>query len=209
MSGYCVRITEYPNYGDRITALTMTTDYESILSFHHKGATGENPHYHLVIRTQCKLKAFRARFVKIFDLGKGNEHMSIKPWDGDNEAYSYMFHESPDGKPYLQYKVSDEQVEEYRQMNKKIQQLVVQAKGKASYHLEQIVLDLLEKGHHYSDFTIGCMVIREAMVRDKYHPNDFQLRSIIDRIQFKRHELDSNEQTGAIENIVRRALRMN
>jgi len=208
MSGYCVRITEYPTYGDKITALTMTTDYESILSFKHAGEKKENPHFHLVVRTQCKLKAFRARFVKIFDLGKGNEHMSIKPWDGNNEAYSYMFHEAPQGVPFLAHNVSNEQVEEFRQMNLKVQEVVSKARGKASFLLEDIVLGHLEKGQNYTDFDIGCLIIKQAFASEKYHPNDFQLRLMVDRIQYKRHDVDSNEQTFVVEEIVRRALKL-
>jgi len=209
MSGYCVRITEYPTYGDRIVALAMSTDYESILSFKHKGDTKENPHFHLVIRTQVKMKAFRARFVKIFDLGKGNEHMSIKVWDGNDHAYSYMLHEDPDGMPFFRHNVSDEKVEEFRTINKSVSELVANAKGKASFLLEEIVLKQLEKNREYSDLEIGMMIMRSAINQKKYHPNDFQMRLYVDRIQYMRHELESNEQEHAMERIVRRALKLN
>ena len=65
-------------YAEKMLMLKSVTDYEAIVAIKHKGASGENPHYHMVVRTHIKDQAFRVRMRKVFDQGKGNGHMSIQ-----------------------------------------------------------------------------------------------------------------------------------
>ena len=207
MSGYFIRIQQIPTYDEKITALTHQADYASILCFKHIGDSKENPHYHLVVKTQIKNKAFRARFVKIFDKGKGNTHMSIKEWDGSEDAYSYMFHEG--GVPYLRHNLTEIDVARFHSMNERVQEEIKISKGKASYHLVEITLAQLTRNEVYSDLHICMIVLREAFLKDKYKPNDYQMRSIIDEIQYKNTDQDSNSQEAVIFSIAKRILKLN
>ena len=113
-NGYCVRVDARDGYAEKMLMLKSVTDYEAIVAIKHKGASGENPHYHMVVRTHVKDQAFRVRMRKVFDQGKGNGHMSIKPWDGNIDAISYLFHENEDEPLVLQHNVSNETIEKQR-----------------------------------------------------------------------------------------------
>lgn len=206
MSGYCIRIQQLPSYDEKIALLVMCSDYQSILCYKHLGDSKENPHYHLVIRTQVKSKAFRARFVKIFDLAKGNQHMSIKEWDGNDDAYSYMTHEG--NQYFLKHRILDEDIARYVKQNDRIQEEMKKAKGKASWLLENEVLAQLASGTFYSDLELGVMTLRTALLKDKYQPNDFQLRLMVDRIQYKSRNGDEESQDQLLNSIARRALKL-
>lgn len=95
--GYFVRIQRIEEYDDKIRTLGDYADYTRILCLAHKGdADDPNAHYHLVIETNVREKAFWKRIVKLFNAGKGNGNASHKPWDGSINACSYMFHEEDD-----------------------------------------------------------------------------------------------------------------
>jgi len=164
----------------------MTADYLSVVCVEHRGATKENPHYHLVIRTAVKDQAFRVRMKKIFDKGKGNGHMSIKPWDGCNDAIAYLFHEDDNASLVLQHGVSDETIAEARQRNQQVQREVAKAKERASWKLEDEVYEMFAKGRVdvYPE-RIAKEIILLALRSGRYMPNDFLLKAMVTRIQFR------------------------
>jgi len=90
---YFIRIQEYPLYNQLIKE--QFADFQEVVAVKHTGKTNDNPHYHIAIKTHLKRPALRARLVKAFKEGKGNEHMSIKPIkEGEYEnTVQYMFHE--------------------------------------------------------------------------------------------------------------------
>lgn len=95
--GYFMRVQRIEEYADKIRALGLVEDYTKILCVAHRGTNKDpNPHYHLIIETQVKDKAFWKRMTKIFNKGKGNSNASHVPWDGKIDACSYMFHEDDD-----------------------------------------------------------------------------------------------------------------
>lgn len=98
---------------------------------------------------------------KIFDQGKGNGHMSIKPWDGSNDACSYMFHE-PDAQIVVRKGVSDAQLVEFKARNQHVQAEVTKAKEKASWTIEEEAYQRL-KGH--TPNTITDQLIMETIIR--------------------------------------------
>jgi len=105
--GFLVRIDALETYREKILMLTAVEDYLSILGVQHQGVTKENPHFHLVVESTLDLQAFRKRMKKIFNLSKGNGNMSIKPWDGNEDAYSYLFHEDPNSSILVSKNISD------------------------------------------------------------------------------------------------------
>jgi len=193
--GFCVRIDARDGYQDKIRSLALCLDYKSIIGVRHKGASGENPHYHLVVRTLVKDQAFRVRMKKIFDQGKGNGHMSIKPWDGCSDAISYLFHEDSDTDLVIQHNVSDETVAQAKERNAQVQKDVEKAKQRASWRLEDDVFEQLQQGlprpridgsgYVGIDIQIAQKLILTALRSGRYVPNDYLLRAMVRRIRFR------------------------
>lgn len=194
--GYCVRVDALDGYSDKLPMLRACEDYKSIIAVKHMGNKGENPHFHLVVRTQVASQAFRVRMRKIFDQGKGNGHMSIKPWDGNNDAISYLFHEDENTTILVQHNISDETVTQAKERNRAVTAMVVASKTKASWLLEEIVFEQIKNRapSRYvapgaldipSEATIGQQLILAALRNGKYVPQPWHIRAMTQRIQFK------------------------
>lgn len=197
--GYLVRVTALEGYAERITMMNVYEDFESIIGVKHKGGKGDNPHYHFVIKTNAKDQAVRVRLRKIFDQGKGNGHLSIKPWDGRKEAISYLFHEDTDAVLVLRHNVSDETIAEAKQINRTIQQMVLDAKTKAAWRAEDIVYEeickdrgrraaergLFTKPQRIEDSEICAKLILVCLRTGKYPPQPWLARAMTERIQFR------------------------
>ena len=201
VKGWCVRVDAMEGYGEKITMLGACEDYKSIAAIHHVGKSKENPHYHIVIATEVRDQAFRIRMKKIFNLGKGNAHMGIKSWNGDMFAISYLFHEEPDAQLFYKKNLSDEFVDRCRQLNKDVQLQVAESKGKASWTLEEDVLKYFQdRGERHPDERdVGVRVLLAAWRNNKYAPNDYLLKAIVGKVQFRLCEGDdeSEEQLAA------------
>jgi len=192
--GYCLRVDALDGYSDKLPMLAACEDYKSIIAVKHMGNKGENPHFHLVVRTQVASQAFRVRMRKIFDQGKGNGHMSIKPWDGNNDAISYLFHEDENTTIFVQHNISDETVAQAKQRNRQVVAMVQASKAKASWHLEEIVYEELTKSEpkttkwlkpHWDEAEIGKRLILTALRHGKYVPQPWHIKAMTQRIQFK------------------------
>lgn len=219
-NGYCVRVQAFDGYADKIKQLAFVTDYQSIVAIGHRGGTGENPHYHLVVRTLVKDQAFRVRMKKVFDSGKGNAHMSIKPWDGALEAISYLFHEEPDGELLLRHNVPKETIDKARELNKSVKQKVEQAKSRAAWRLEDAVYEelivkyqchpkyMIATGEHIQD-EIGKVIVLHALRHDKYVPNDYLLRAMVTKLRFRLLDGDPDTEESLADQIVQRVFHRN
>jgi len=181
--GFCVRLDARDGYLTKLNAFAL--QYDSFVVAGHKGNKGENPHYHAVVRTSIKDQAFRKRMKAAFPEGKGNAHMSIKPWDGKIEAVSYLFHEDPTCQLLCRHGVSDEYIEEARKINQKVRVLVQEAKEKASWKLEDEVFDSLDKNRGYNDITIATQLYLVAFRSGKYPPQPHHARMMTQKIQFR------------------------
>jgi len=184
--GYCLRVDALDGYLDRLKPLTLCQDYKSIVAVKHNGASKENPHYHLVIRTDVASQAFRVRMRKVFDQGKGNGHMSIKPWDGSNDAISYLFHEDEDALLLVQHNISDDTIRQCRERNRHVQQMVQASKDKAAWKLEDIAFEHFKgRSGHIPEHVIGQYLILTALRAGKYVPQPWHIKAMTQRILFK------------------------
>jgi len=190
--GFCVRVDARDGYLDKISGLLVCPDYISMIAVKHLGKKQDNPHYHLVIKTQVKDQAFRVRMKKVFDQGKGNAHMGIKHWDGSIDAISYLFHENEGDEVIIARKnISDETITKARERNRDVAEKVLKAKERASWKLEdmlyqQIMADpVTRKQYVYHEERIAQELVLLALRNDKYVPNDYQLKSIVTKIRFK------------------------
>lgn len=196
-------------YAERMKALALIADYQAIVAVRHRGSTGENEHYHMVIKTQIKDQAFRVRMKKVFDKGKGNGHMSIKPWDGNIDALSYLFHEDEDAKLVVQHNVTDETIDKARSRNREVQEKMEKAKSRASWTIETELLEEYSKTKRSPGLhEIAKDIVLHALRMDKYVPNDFLLKAMASKIQFKLLDGDQNDEEKFAREYVARAYRM-
>lgn len=202
--GYFVRVDALDGYANKIKEVCLNPDYASFIAVEHQGSTGENPHYHMIVRTQVKDQAFRVRMKKVFDKGKGNGHMSIKPWDGCNDALAYMFHEDENATIVARRGVSDETIAEAKQRNQQVQREIAKSKERASWKLEDEVYErFLRRSDHDTD-QIAKEIILLALRSGRYLPNDFLLKAMVTKIQFRLLNGDINAEEQFAEGIVQR-----
>jgi len=197
------------HYAARLSGLALNPDYQAIVAVKHRGKSGENEHYHMVVKTQVKDQAFRVRMRKVFDKGKGNGHMSIKPWDGNIDAVSYLFHEDENAELVVRHNVTDEAIEKARARNREVQAKVEQAKSRASWTIEQDLLEHYIKTKQSPDIhTIAKDIVLHALRKDKYVPNDFLLKAMASKIAFKLLDGDQNDEEKFAREIVAKVYRM-
>lgn len=185
--GYCVRVQALEGYLEKVRALTFKDDYTAILAVRHNGGSKENPHYHLVVKTTIEPQTFRKRMKVVFPDGKGNGHMSIVPWDGSNDALSYLFHEEPDVEPLVRKNVSDELLARLRDRNNQVLAEVQKAKSKASHTLEEDGYQwCVAKGlKRPPDAVLGARLICLALRLGKYPPQPWLVRAMVVRIKWR------------------------
>lgn len=209
--GFCVRLQAYDGYLEKVIMLQHCSDYQAIIAVKHFGIKKDNPHYHIVIKTRVKDQAFRVRMKKVFDMAKGNEHMSIKTWDGNVDAISYLFHENDSEEIILlRHNVSDETILKARERNREVQTKVEKAKQRASWTLEEEILQYYKSKPelYYDQYTIAKEIILSALRKDKYVPNDFLLKSMVTKIRFKLLNGKTNAEDSLARELVARAYRM-
>ena len=209
MSGFFLRIDEHDGYEAQIRMLSMTPDFEQFLAIKHTGEkTKENKHFHITVRSKIQMQAFRKRMKNVFTAGKGNGHMSIKVWDGGDDANAYMFHE-PAFQIIANKGYSLDDIEKFKQRNAKVQIDVAKTKTKASWKIEELVLEKFLKGslkhrHLWNQRGVAEEILRVSFETDKYQPNDFQLKLMADRILWKLCEGDEGAEKGVISSILNR-----
>jgi len=188
--GRCVRVQAYDGYAEKIRSLTFCEDYTGLLAVRHGGLKGENPHYHIVVRTTIQEQTFRKRMKTMFPDGKGNKHMSIVPWDGNDKALSYLFHEDPDVAVIVRKGITDDHEARLRAQNLQIKDLVKTAKQKASWTLEEDAYTYFKelKENRPVKITvlhIGEYIILHALRSGKYMPQPWLLKSMAIKVQFR------------------------
>lgn len=186
--GYKIRLAKLDGYESLLQDLVLVPDYTRILAVSHVGDSKENPHWHLVVETAVKEKAFRKRMMTLFNKGKGNGHCSISPYDKPGiEPYSYMFHEEGENaQPVINKGHSNEDILSYIKRNDEVQVLVNEAKKKASWRLEEMAYEdfVKNRGHKCcpSAEDVGIRIMELALENDIYPPQDWLLKTLVFRL---------------------------
>jgi len=191
--GYCVRVQALEGYSDKINALALVPDYTAVLAVKHNGSTGENPHYHIVVKTKVNPQAFRVRMKKTFPDGKGNQHMSLTSWDGNDKALSYLFHEEPNVQPIIRKGITDDYLQLLRTLNEKELTQVAAAKKKASHTLEEDAFTHFDAIYKKSgnnplflqEKDIAAYMILYALRNGKYPPQAWLCRAMAYKVKFR------------------------
>lgn len=173
---YVLRLQAHDGYKDKFDDV-FNARFSRVLCVPHSGKKGDNPHYHFAFTCDYKLQALRVYFKKHFDQGKGNRHLSLKSWDGDRKACSYMFHEGT--QPVLRRGFTDEEIEEFKSINEGIKEAI---KKNAP---AQIVADATEhfKGQDPGHQILFKWIMLRLRANGDWLPNKYQMERWIMRIQ--------------------------
>lgn len=182
--GIVFRLDALDGYQELLSKLTEYEDVISIVIVQHEGTTKENPHYHGVVKTTAVQQTFRKRLKTLFTKGKGNGHLSVKDWDGNHDAVSYLFHEDPNSNLLVQKGFTDEDIAKARERNLAVREQVITAKQKASWRVEELVYRECDPRNSYTNEYLAKRIFLVAQRTGKYAPTDFKCKQMVLRIQF-------------------------
>lgn len=171
LDGYQAKFDEV--FGDR---------FSRVLCVHHLGKKRDNPHYHFCLTTDYKTDALRKYLKGHFDLARGNRHLSLKSWDGDPKACSYLFHEGTEA--LMARGFTEEQLKEFQETNDLIQAKLV----KPNMIVDKCVEYFTEKKGNRSLWIPDRREIFIYMMGVYKHngewlPNKFQAERIINKVR--------------------------
>lgn len=159
-------------------------DTQKLLGVLHVGEKKDNPHVHFVLQlsSQLQKQSLDVRLKKLF--GVSGTQYSSKEWDGQDGACSYMFHESDDMDNIVASKgFVQADIERYKELNKKTQEVIAVNKEKASGRVVERILRIAQP--EWTRREIGYEILRRVREGEIYEPGDFQLRKYIEEIYMK------------------------
>lgn len=175
---YVLRLQAHDGYQSQFSNV-FTSRFSRILGVPHSGRRGDNPHYHFAFTCDYKMPALREYLKKYFDKGKGNRHLSLKKWDGNPKACSYMFHEGTES--IISRGFTDEEIEVFKTINENIKEAI---KKNAP---AQIVQDATEyfkaKGQDPAHAVLFMWIMKRLRDNGDWLPNKYQMERWIMRIQ--------------------------
>lgn len=184
---YVLRLQALDGYQAKF-ATVFGDRFSRVLCVHHTGRRGDNPHYHFCLTCDYRKDALRKYLKGHFDLASGNRHLSLKDWDGDPRACSYLFHEGTE--ELIVKGFTQEEISEFKRDND-----VVQAKMlKAPTVVKMCVEYFKQKGYTPDKreiFTHMVQIYRKNA--SEWIPNKFQSERYITRIRSDLAVTDAQE----------------
>jgi len=167
LDGYQAKFNEV--FGDR---------FNRVLCVHHTGRNGDNPHYHFCLSTDYKKQALRVYLKGHFDLAKGNKHLSLKDWDGQSKACSYLFHEGTT--ELISKGFSEDEVKKFKESN-----AVIQAKFvKPNQVVDRAVEILRQKQSKEQSKQVVFDTLFDIYAESgEWLPNKFQWERMINKVR--------------------------
>lgn len=173
---------------EKFTTVLGWIDMDYALFIGHIGNKTEKEHGHMLIsmRSELQKQSIDTRFKTIFGV-KGADYSS-KPWDGEDAAGGYMFHDE-------QYTMlgnkgfTEEVIEKYKQLNKKTQEVIAVNKEKGANRNVEAVLTLF-KGEQPSRYEVATAFLKRIRAGDMYDPGDYKIKSMVEEVLIKLCETD-------------------
>lgn len=187
-----IRITApWEHIRSKLPEIKEWIDYESMMIGFHIGTKNKAPHAHFCISLKSELQkqSVDNRFRKLFDV-KGSL-FSSKPWDGSIKAMSYLYHD-PKGEVVNEMKLTEEELNEIKELNHEIQKVVEVNKGRASHKVVEYVLNEIGE-NQWTRYEIGECILRAVARGQFYDPGDFQLERYINEIELKQVKDNPNQ----------------
>lgn len=170
-------------------------DLESVLIATHVGDRNEGEHIHLVVSLSSNLQkqSFDQRLKQIYGV-KGNANYSSKPWDGDDRACSYLFHD-PKAEIILNKGYTESDLDRYRKLNDDVQKVIAVNKERASSrHVEKVLQLAQDSGRKWSKQEILAEFVHRIRRGEMYEPGDFRMKCYIEEVQCRQL---TDEEVGA------------
>lgn len=180
---FAIRIRKYEGYEDKISKMLTEEGFAvRALCVEHKGSRADSvEHFHIAIETteDLKIPTLRARMRLLFTSGKGNSHMSLKPWDGNSDYLAYMFHEA-DARIVCDKGYSDVDILQFRKRNDEVK---AEFQEKIDGGPMGIILQQLKTGELNSrEEEIAMRYCKLRLDEGKYLPDPYQLRRVVNTI---------------------------
>lgn len=177
---FALRLDDRTGYREMMYEFFKTDRFKKVVIVKHTGKTGENLHYHGIIECDYKQQALRVQLKKVFNLGRGNGHMSLKLWDGSKNAVAYMFHE--EGHEIVtHFGFSDKYVKECYEINEKIQEDIT--KNTPNQICQEVIRILGDKMDVRNSRLIVYTIWDILKAKGQWYPNKYQLERWISMCQ--------------------------
>jgi hypothetical protein len=173
---YALRIQALDGYSSIMESLFSGDRFSRSIRIHHTGKKGDNPHYHLLITTDYKHPALRMELKRHFTLAKGNRHMSIKVWDGNIRAISYLFHEGTE--PDLIRGFNEPELQQAKELNKLVK---AEIKKNSPAQIVEEATDYFQ-GQNPSPVQLFSYIYDRYKSAGDWLPNKYQFERYIHRI---------------------------
>lgn len=160
-------------------------DLKTILVATHVGERNEGEHIHLVIGLTSNLQkqSFDVRLKSIYGV-KGNAFYSSKPWDGNDSACSYLFHDQ-NCEIIANKGYTDQDLDRFRKLNDDVQKVIAVNKDRASNrHVDKLV-DWVGDSGKTSRKDLFREIMRRVREGEMYYPGDYNLKRIIEEVYIR------------------------
>lgn len=198
----------------KITNVREWIDFSGAMVGYHIGAKTEKPHIHIAlsIKSPVQQQSMGSRIRKVFGV-KGASEYSIKVWDGNPNALSYLYHDAEGKVVDYGFNFTPEFITRLKETNTIIQEQVKQAKEKAGFKVVDYVMDKIaedreknESEHLWTKQEICECIIEAVYNKQFYYPGDFALGKYIMEIEIKQtRKVDERK---ALSSAILRRLRL-
>lgn len=186
---YVLRLQALDGYSAKFTDV-FNDRFSRVLCVHHMGKAGNNPHYHFCLTTDYQKQALRVYLKKQFALATGNKHLSLKDWDNNPKACSYLFHEGTE--PLITKGFTTEEIQEFTTANDLIQSKMI----KPHHVVDVVVAYFKEKYPHKLDVDkreIFFKIIQTYRHNGEWIPTAFQASRLINKVRSDLAETPAQE----------------
>lgn len=174
---YVLRLQALDGYNAKF-ADVFNERFSRVLCVFHNGKKGNNPHYHFCLTCDYKQQALRVYLKNHFNLGKGNKHLSLKNWDGDKKACSYLFHEGTE--PLISKGFSPDEISDFKTINEMVRS---EFQKNAPAKIVQDATEYFKDKKCHTDYHIFMYIMERLSASGEWLPNKFQCERWILRIQ--------------------------
>lgn len=166
-------------------------DYLNSFIGYHTGDKTKKQHAHIALKMSSELQkqSIDTRMKKLFGVERSD--YSSKPWDGEDDALAYMYHDAA-GSIDHDMSFDEAKIESLKARNVDIQKIVSKAKEQASNRVVDYVLNIIRQAGQY-DWTaseIGFEIQKAIHKGLFYDPGDFVLERYINEILCKQCQTD-------------------
>lgn len=169
----------------KINDILAWLDLEKILVATHIGDKTEKEHAHFIVTltSQLQKQSFDTRIKSIYGV-KGSDYSS-KPWDGNDSACSYLFHDEK-AEIIANKGYNPVDIERYRKLNDDVQKVVAVNQSRASgRHVDKVLEKIVESGSKWTQRDIFNEFIMRIRKGEMYEPGDFMLKRYVEEVYLK------------------------